>query len=376
MKVLHVITGLAVGGAQAMLVKLLGATAGQHHGRVASLTGDGPVGERILALGVEVDCLTMRPGRPDPRAIWQLARSMRAYRPDVVQTWLYHADLLGGIAAALAGKPPVLWGIRNAELDAGTSKWLTRRTLDVCALLSSRLPTRIVSNSERARDHHVRLGYDASRMVVIPNGFDAATYGTASRDEVRRELGISAEAQVVGLVARFDPMKDLQTFARAAGIAASSRPHLAFVLCGEGLTADNAELGAWLHRAGVAGRTLLLGRRSDVPRILSALDLFTLSSASEGFPNALGEAMASGIPSVVTDVGDCRWIVGGAGRVVPPRDASALAREWCALLDLPRDHLRALGALGRTRIAAEFSVEAVAAKFVALYEDVRRPSPV
>ena len=250
-----------------------------------------------------------------------MAGEIRRFRPDVVQTWMYHSDLIGGLAALLAGRPPVIWGIRNAGLDPASSKWTTRRTRDLCALLSDRLPARIVSCSERGTQDHVRAGYSASRMVFIPNGFDLERFEPrpGHRDEFRREIDVPADAALVGMVARFHPAKDFPNFARAAAQAARDRPETWFVLCGDGVTSENQELTTWLREAGVLGRTRLLGRRNDVARVLSALDVFTLSSATEGFPNALGEAMAAGLPCVTTDAGDCSSILGDAGIVVAPR---------------------------------------------------------
>ena len=260
MKVLHVISGLGVGGAESMLAKLLGETRDRLECRVVSLTTDGPIGVPIRALGVETVFLGMRPAVPDPRGILALAREMRRYQPDVVQTWMYHADLIGGLASLLAGRPPVIWGVRNAELDEATSRWTTRQTLRACAWLSHRLPARIVSCSERARQFHVARGYDPAKFVVIPNGFDLEAFAPdpAAREAVREELGIPRDARVVGMVARYHPTKDFRNFAQAAGLAREADPGLWFLLCGEGVTGDNAELTGWLREAGASDRTLLI----------------------------------------------------------------------------------------------------------------------
>src|SRR4051812_34325322 len=157
MKILHVISDLEVGGAEGMLAKLLLATKGRLKARVVSLTADGPIGERIRALGVETVSLGMGRGVPDPRGIVALASEIRLFRPDIVQTWMYHADLIGGLAARLAGSPPVIWGLRSG--DAARAKWTTWLTLKACAALSGRLPALIVSCSERGREFHVSEGY-------------------------------------------------------------------------------------------------------------------------------------------------------------------------------------------------------------------------
>ncbi len=375
MRILHVISSLGVGGAETMLAKVLGQTAKEHEARVISLTQDGPIGERIRALGVATVSLGMRRGVPDPRGVIAVVREIRNYRPDIVQTWMYHADLIGGIAALAAGRRPVIWGLRNSELEVATSKWTTRRTLQLCALLSRWVPVRIVSCSHRARDFHIAQGYDAARMVVISNGFDLSSFAPMpdARDEVRRELGIASDAIVIGMVARYHPMKDFRTFARAANLIVRAQPKAEFVLCGEGLTRENSELRAWIEDAGVLDRTHLLGRRTDVARVMSALDLFTLSSLSEGFPNALGEAMACAVPCVTTDVGDCAFILGDAGCVVPAQDPDALAEGWNQILELPLERRADLARRGRERIASNFSIETVASEYAKVYRGVLRP---
>jgi glycosyltransferase involved in cell wall biosynthesis len=373
-KVLHVIGSLDVGGAEIMLAKLLRATAGLVDARVVSLTADGPIGDRIRGLGVETVFLGMRRGAPDPRGIFALAREIRDFRPKVVQTWMYHSDLIGGLAALLAGRPPVIWGVRNAELEEQTAKWATRQTLRICALVSGLIPARIVSCSERGREFHVARGYRADKFDVIPNGFDLEAFrpDPAARKAVRIDLGIPVNAPAVGMVARYHPMKDFENFARAAALASRDLPDLRFVLCGEGVSADNAQLVGWLRDAGVLGRTSLLGRREDVPRVLASLDLFTLSSATEGFPNALGEAMACGIPCVSTDAGDARFILGESGRVVPVRSPKALADAWVELLRRDETARLRAGEAARQRMASRFSMPAVGAAFCELYPSVVR----
>jgi glycosyltransferase involved in cell wall biosynthesis len=373
MKILHVITCLGVGGAETMLAKVLGALGPRVDARVVSLTDDGPIGERIRALGVETKALGMRRGIPDLRGVLKLAREIRAFRPDIVQTWMYHADLVGGLAALLTGRPPVIWGVRGADLDPTTAKWTTLGTLQLCAWLSRAIPARIVSNSVRGRDFHVARGYSDRKTVVVPNGFDleAFTPREGLREEVRSELGIPRDAPLVGMVARYHAQKDFQNFSMAAGALAVAEPRARFLLCGEGVTSQNHELTRWLREAGVLERTFLLGRRSDVPRILASLDLFTLSSATEGFPNALGEAMACAVPCVATDAGDSGYVMGDAGRLVPTRDPAALAAAWRDVLRLPEREREELRERGRRRVSENFTIAAVARQFEALYEDVR-----
>jgi glycosyltransferase involved in cell wall biosynthesis len=374
MRVLHVITGpLLYGGAEVMLRRLVAASGPALSHEVLSLTTLGPVADEIAALGVPVRALGMPRTRlrlPDPVKLARLVGLVRAARPDVVQTWLYHADLLGGVAARLAGGARIFWGLHNSTLDPTRTRRTTRWTMAVCARLSRVVPDGIVSVSAAARDLHVAAGYDPRRFVVIPNGFDLDQLrpDPDARREVRAALGVGEGEVVIGMIARVDPQKDHPGFVRAAALLAGRRPGVRFLLCGEGATPDNAELGGLLAAAGVRDRVLLLGRRGDVPRVVNALDVCTLSSAyGEALPLSIGEAMACEVPCVVTDLGDCAHLVGDAGRVVPPRDPAALAAAWEELVALGPGGRRRLGQAARARIAARFDLRRVAEAYEALY---------
>ncbi|HMH50511.1 MAG TPA: glycosyltransferase [Candidatus Acidoferrum sp.] len=370
-RLLHVITTLSTGGAEVNLYKLLSTI---DHRRFAcdviSLTNIGPIGDRIRALGVPVQSLGLRRGRPNPAGILRLAGLLRRRRPDLVQTWMHHADLIGGLATLLAGRIPVVWNVQLGSLvPEGTSR-LTRLTVRACVALSSKVPRKIICNSEAGRQLHASLGYPAPRMTVIPTGFDVSTFrpDPGSRLALRRELALAPGTPLVGLVARFDPYKDHQTFVDAARRIAAARADVHFVLCGDGVTGENRELAGWVRAAGLQGRAHLLGRRDDVQRVHAAVDLACSSSLGEGFPNVIGEAMACGVPCVVTDVGDSASLVADTGRVIPPRDPRALADACLALLEDDDERLR-LGCAARRRIEQQFALPVMAAKYEAVYEE-------
>src|SRR5438067_275334 len=201
LRVLHVITGLEVGGAELVLLRLLSRRSlVDAEAEVVSLTTLGPVGERMRARGVRVDALGFRRGLPDPRQIVRLAALFRERRPQVIQSWMYHADLVAGIAARLLSRTPIAWGVRNGDLDPAQTSRLTRWTVRACAATSRFLPDRIVTCSQRARTIHEHLGYDASRFTVIPNGFDTSAFrpDPAASAEVRAELAIGQDELVIG----------------------------------------------------------------------------------------------------------------------------------------------------------------------------------
>jgi glycosyltransferase involved in cell wall biosynthesis len=367
--VVHVITGLVLGGAETFLLRLLGAMDREKFPpRVFALKSGGILADRVRALGVDVVELGVRGPLGAARALGRLRRAARGGR-GVLQTWMYHADLLGGLAAWGAAAWPVVWNVRQTTLTADLKKASTLRVARWCARLSGKVPRAIVCNSAAALEAHAAFGYDRARMTVIPNGFDTGVFrpDPAARASVRAELGIPADARLVGMVARWDPHKDHDTFFQAAAIAAAADPSLCFLLVGDGVEESNPAVGDALRRAGLAGRCRLLGRRDDTPRLNAALDVATLTSVSEGFPNVVGEAMACGTPCVVTRVGDAAALVGDTGRVVAPREPAALAAAWAAELAAPPTERAGRGAAARARIEAEFSLGAVARRYEALY---------
>jgi glycosyltransferase involved in cell wall biosynthesis len=372
--VTHIITDVSTGGAEIMLLKLLSHIDRQRFAsRVISLTTGGSIGDRLEGLGIPVQALGMRPGFPDAGAVLRLAGWLRGNPPNLVQTWMYHADLVGGIAAHLAGRAPVIWGIRNSNLDVVHSRRSTHWTVKICAFLSNKIPERIVSCSETARRIHVNLGYAADRMLVIPNGFDLDLFrpDPQGRASLRQELGFLPEARLVGLVARFDPQKDHQTFIRAAAKVRARNAGVEFLLCGDGITGENAQLVGWIEELGLRDCFHLLGRREDIPRLSAALDVACSSSAyGEAFPNVLGEAMACGVPCVVTDVGDSAYIIGNTGKVVPPNDPEALAGAVVELLELPADRRHELGEAARRRVQQNFDIRAVVNRYEQLYSSI------
>lgn len=371
-RITHVITGLHTGGAELMLYKLLsGMDRTRYALSVISLTPPGPVAEKLRALDVPVYSLELARGAPDPRGILRLLTLLARLRPQVVQTWLYHADLLGGIGGRLAFRPKIVWNIRNSTLQAGKTPRLTVLTVGACARISRWLPDKIVCCSEQARDLHIRWGYDASRFEVIPNGFDLRAWTpdpTAGR-QARAALGIPLEARVVGLVGRYDPQKDHACFVEAARQVSLLLPDVHFILAGDGVTLDNPELRGMVERSGLLPRFHLLGRRSDLPTLTNAFDLAASSSAyGEAFSNVLGEAMACGVPCVSTDVGDAALILADTGLVVPPRTPNGLAQALKQLLLLPEAERRALGERARARVEANFELGLVVRRYQAVYD--------
>ncbi len=356
---MHVVTGLGVGGAERMLARLvLAPRTDPIETIVVSLLDAGGVADTIRAGGVPVAALGMRPGRLSPAGIWRLARLIRRHAPDVVQGWMYHADLCALAALALSGRrrrTRLYWGIRCSDLDLSRYSRVLRAVIGLCARLSP-LPDGVMANSQAGLAHHLALGYRPRLAGVIANGVDCGVFRPSStaRERLRRSLGLDAGRVVAILPARLDPMKDHGSFLAAL----DQVPEVTGVAVGTGTETlperDNLRS---------------LGCRDDMPDLLAAADIVVSSSAyGEGFCNALAEGMAAGLPAVATRTGDSQDIVGEAGIVVPPKDPAALA---VALRTLAADDgLRhRLGAQARARIETRFSLGQAVAAFDRLHRD-------
>ena len=372
-RVLHIIAGLGLGGAEMSLLKLLSAMDKDRFvSSVVSLTSDPPLGELIRRMGVLVSALTLTSGLPDPRLILKLVVQIRRQNPDIIQTWMYHSDFLGGLAAQLAGSPPVIWNIRHTYKDHELFKPGTRWIIRLNARLSHSFPACIICNSEASRESHIALGFDPEKMIVIPNGFDTDIFhrDLGSRREIRRELAIDNNSPIIGLCARFHPDKDHDNFFKAARILCEQVPAVEFLLWGKGMDGDNPAIIHWLKGTGFDNRFHLLGERFDSTRLFSSLDIFTLSSSIESFPGVIGEAMASEVICVATDVGDMKNIVGDTGIVVPAHDHSSLAEGWKILISLPPGKRAELGKEARQRIIDHFGQERTTGAYSKLYQDI------
>jgi glycosyltransferase involved in cell wall biosynthesis len=252
----------------------------------------------------------------------------------------------------------------------------TDLTVRLCARLS-RGVKRILVNSYAGFKAHARLGYDAARMLVVPNGFELSRFRPhpPSYQEVRQELGLGPEVRLVGMLARFDPQKDHETFLRVAQLVTKRLPEAFFLLAGNGLSQDNPAFAKLLAANPINPERLrILGERHDTPRLLAALDVYVSSSAfGEGFANAIGEAMACGVPCVVTDVGDSAFIVGETGLVVRPRQPQDLSRAIEEVLAWPLSGRTSRGQAARARIQQKFDINKIVAQLESFYLDLAAP---
>jgi glycosyltransferase involved in cell wall biosynthesis len=368
MLIFHLIVGLEVSGAELMLLRLVSALP-KHKHIIISLTSIGPVGNRLIDAGQTVYALDLRL-LTFCHSLLKLWRLIRAYRPDVIQTWMYHSDLLGGILGRLAGVRNIVWNVRNTEIPQGA--WsLTGLIVRFCAIFSHFIPRVIICCAHAGLERHASLGYCRDRMVVIPNGYETKNLQGAlqSKSSVRAMYGISQTAFVVGIVGRFDRLKGFDVFIEAAGLMTERCPDdLVFIMLGRYLDDKNTELSKLIVSKGRQAHFKLMGEQRDVAQIMRTFDILCLASRAEGFPNVVAEAMLMKIPCVVTDVGDAALIVNKTGRVVPPCKPEALADALLEIESMHEIKRQQMGYDAHERIMINYDIKIVAQRYADLYD--------
>jgi glycosyltransferase involved in cell wall biosynthesis len=373
MKVLHIIVGLNVGGAEIMLKRLIehDLTFGQDCA-VISLTTLGEIGSALRMRGLSVHALNLSSIWYVPLVMWRLSMLIRQFNPAIVQTWMYHADLLGGLAARLAGKYPVVWNLRSNLIPRNPfsiAYWLIR----TCSFFSHIVPSHIICCAQEAKKTHVRMGYPVDKITVIANGYDFSQLNKNNvvRAKSRAELGVVNGEILIGVVGRFDLLKDFQNFISAASLVAAKCPTAKFLMVGRNNDWQNVILRDWIMQAGFADKFILVGQQGDVPYYLGAMDIFCLSSSNESFSNVLVEAMAMGLPCVATDVGIAKEVLSDECFVVPIQQPAALAEALLTMCKLDAAARRALGEANVNIVKLKYPIEKISQHYVRVYKNMR-----
>lgn len=339
---------------------------------VVCLMDRGTLADRIEALGIPVYTLGMKAGGvPTPNVIWKLVNIIREIQPDLIQGWMYHGNIAAQFAKIFCGlKIPIFWSIHYSIYSLDAEKTMTQALIKLGAPIS-KFTKQVLYVSTISKTQHEALGYEAGNGYVIPNGIDTSLFTPSleARSIVRQQLGLPPASFLIGSICRYHPMKDHANFIKAAALLLKNYPDTHFMMAGSQVDAANKTLNKLIEELGIADRIHLLGERSDMPRLMAALDIMTSASAyGEAFPLVLGEAMSSGVPCTVTDVGDSEWIVGNTGWVVPPKNPEALAEAWQGAIELGSEGREKLGKAARSRIIECFSLESIVADYEKLYE--------
>lgn len=372
LSVLHVLPGLGYGGTEFVVSRLAQAERALGvQNQVLYLKGQAPLAEDLRQGGVS--CRRMN-GMTTLSAllgfIFSGTRKKQSF--DIVHGWLYSGNLVAGLLSGGGRRVPAIWNLMQGNLGPEVNSPKIRAYMKIGARYSSRWPSKIVCNSVLAKRAHENIGYDSTRMMVIPNGIDTNTFrpDPAKRTQFREKYSLFNKTLVIGHLGRWDPHKDHRTLLSAFGLVAGREVNAHLFLAGPGVSAANSLLMEWVRQTGAADRIHLLGPVEDSPGFLAGLDLFCLSSVGESSSYALAEAMACGIPAVATDVGDARDVVGDTGVVVPPAQPQAFSEGIQRLASLTAADRTRLGAQARERIVQNYSFKKMVDAYQSLYQAV------
>lgn len=339
---------------------------------VISLSDYWPIGAMIEKLDVPVKALNFGQSITCFRNLCSVQAIMLKQPTDIIQTWMYHADFVGSLikSAHFKKKPFLIWNIRHSDFKKRKESLRSQIIVKACSILSHYIPTKIICNSFRGATVHKEMGYDYKKIKVIHNGFDTNIFkpDPAAYFKLRQSLHLPPDCLVVGKVARFHYQKNHLGFFEAAKKMKQQLPSIHFVLCGNQIEKNNKEIVGMIDKHGLTSCTHLLGLQSDMAFIYAGLDLaVSNSTVGEGLPNVIGEAMACGVPCVVTDVGDSKFLVGNTGKSVPPGKPQVLADACVDLLKLDKARRQSIGQMARQRICEQFSIKKIAKEYEQLY---------
>jgi glycosyltransferase involved in cell wall biosynthesis len=367
-KIIHMIVGLGNGGAERMLYNLISSQEKERYNiEVISMTQKGKYGPLIEEQGIKVHELNMNKSILNFGALLKCLSLVKG--ADVLQTWMYHADLLGFIVGKINKVPKIIWGIRHSNLDLDKNKKLTVFIAKINSVLSKYVDS-IVSCSIVATQSHIKFGYKKNKIVTIPNGFDLKRFkfNQNARKDICNQLNIEEDNKIISMVGRWNILKDHKNLIKAFyQVTNNTHMKIKLLLIGPNINKNNEELVSLIMKYDLGRDILLLDIRDDIPNIMSASNLLISSSSGEGFPNVIGEAMACGTICVVTDVGDSAYIVGDTGFVVPPQNSEALASAILKGLELNDKDINIKSKKAKFRVEEEFEISKIVKKYESLY---------
>ncbi|MEH8015843.1 glycosyltransferase [Rheinheimera muenzenbergensis] len=372
MKVCHVITSLDIGGAELVLYRLLSAQLiNAEDISVITLRPEGVLAAKLREVGFKVYSLNVTGLLSLIFAVMKLSKLLKVINPDVVQSWLYHADFITSLSSLWLKNIRYVWGIHTCQLPKGKpATWLIMKC---CALLSHRVPDKIVCVAQAAQQLHVRSGYAADKITVIPNGFAVSEYAPEPglRQALRRELQLPLSAITVGIIARWHVDKGQDIMLEAIKRLQIANPEVIFLFVGRGCDADNKEMARLINACPYPEKILALGERSDIPALLNAIDVFCMPSRTEAFPLALGEAMCAALPVVATNVGDVEYMTGNLVTLANPADSASLAECLSSVLANSAEYRAQLGRNLHKRVSEHFSIDQMVKRYQQLYSSLQ-----
>lgn len=373
MKIIHVISSLDRGGAERVLFNICVTDKHNEH-IVISLTSLGHYGQLLKKKNFTVYVCNMRSKIYMFLSFLNLIRILKKQKPDLVQTWLYHGDFFGGIAAKIAGIRKIVWNIRNTSLNLKKNKWTTIIIVKILAKLSWWVPQLIIVCAKSAIASHVLLGYNQKKMCLIHNGYDLSFFKKTKNKNffMHKLFDINPQIPLIGTVARFNFQKDHENLFKALVLLKKKKIEFYSVLVGHDMDQTNIKLVSLIKKYQITDLVKLLGLRDDIPNIMNEIDVHVLSSSTEGFPNVVAEAMACGTPCIVTDVGESAFIVGNTGWVVPPKRPELLSNSINeAILHWKTNQWKLRISQAKSRIKENFNINNTVKSYRKIWNQIR-----
>lgn len=367
-KIAHISTSLNTGGAEVQLLRLLRELKkDQFEMTVISLHEETYLADEVRKLDIPVNSLYLK---KNPFNLRKAYKILKEFNPDVIHGTMYEGGVVGTLLRRfLPKKPPVIWTVHEPLEHYDKEPIRKRLQLRTWGLMS-KLPDTIMYVSDINKEQHLDWGFNNDKAIVIPNGVDTSKYfpNKQAGMDVRKSLGIPEDAIVIGKIARFHRQKNHIGFLQSAALLNKTYPDIHYMLVGTNVDENNSELVSLRKKLGLENNVHMLGNRQDIPDVVNAFDIATLTSFGEAFPLTLGEAMISGVPCVATNVGDNAFIIGDTGIVTPVRNDHEMAKAWKTLADLDKDALTELGNKARQRALDNFTLEQQVQQHAALYQ--------
>jgi glycosyltransferase involved in cell wall biosynthesis len=368
-KIIHVITGLDAGGAEAVLLRLVTNDKKNKH-LVISLKDLGYFGKKFIQEEIEVEVLELNNLRTSFTGLIKLFRIIRIFKPDLLICWMYHACLVGGIIGKIAGVKNILWNFLGTIQKLKQKKLHTRIVFILCIPLSYLIPTKIICCAVTIREICKSYGFQSKKFKVIFNGYDIEEFkrNLVDRERIRTELSISDETLLIGMIARWHPQKNHSLLIRSLELILARGENFKCLLMGEGM--QNDTIASLINETGLKELVILRKEHSNVPAVMSALDIHILSSGfGEGFPNVLAEAMACEVPCITTDIGDSEIVIGETGWLVRENSFEEMADRISEALILWKDKKKWLkrSKEARERIINNYQISRMVDSYRELY---------
>jgi glycosyltransferase involved in cell wall biosynthesis len=373
-KIIHVINCLSPGGAERMLLNLLAnANMEKFDIKVFSLQDKGQLCSDIEALGVPVYCFFMYNKIDFIFRFIKLMLTIRKTKPEIIHTWMYHSNIIAGFAAKLVSRCKIVWSIHASKLDSGFTKRSTKIAIKLSSLMSFFIPHKIIFCSNSSYYLHQIIGFERSKMVVIPNGVDLDLFRKSKENRfgLVNEINSKDDTIFIGMAARYDPMKGYDIFIKAAKILCDKYSHIHFLLCGSNVANSNYELVKMIIDADLISKIHLLGYIPDMPKFYNSINILTVASSyGEAFPMSICEAMACEVPVVSSDLGDCSYIINDSEMIFPINNTEILSKRWEKIITYDEGIRHKIGKKNRERIMSLFEIKNIKKTYEKNYLEV------